>query len=69
MTQTEIINEIFNLASDWPGDEDNFIKVDRLPLDMEMKVVSIIWNKGYQMTWTGNGYILVIKHEDTEDEE
>lgn len=68
MTQTEIINKIFDLATNWPGDQDNFIKVDRLPLDMEMKVVATIWNKGFQMTWTGRGYILVIRNENMEDE-
>jgi hypothetical protein len=56
--------KLIDLANDWPGDNDNFIQGGKMNLADEAYVESYVNKLGFNMYWTGNGYLLAIKIED-----
>lgn len=55
--------KIIDLISEWPDDEDEFISGLKLSDEDESEMESWCRAKGFNLNWTGNGYLLVIIHE------
>lgn len=52
---------ILDLANNWPGDEDNFVRGRKMNLRDESEVESELNRLGFNMYWTGNGYLVETK--------
>lgn len=53
-------DKILYLVNNWPGDEDNFIPGSRLANSIEYELSDSLRHMGFDLNWTGNGYLLVI---------
>ena len=51
--------KIMELVNNWPGDQDNFIEGPRLIHEDE--VIRKVSDLGFNLVYTGNGYLLIIK--------
>jgi len=58
--------KLIDLAENWPGDQDNFIQGPKMNLKDESEVESYVNSLGFNMYWTGNGYLLAIKIDENE---